>query len=75
MEATVFEIEQHNFCLDFIKGIACICVIFMHCEFPGTLGVVVQCMSRFCVPFFFMVSGYYSFYGGKASKKKNGIGL
>ena len=52
---------NRNYCLDFIKGIACICVVFMYCEFPGTLGVLVQCVSRFCVPFFFMVSGYFCF--------------
>ena len=51
--------KQYNYCLDFIKGIACICVVLMHCEFPGTLGMLIQTMSRFCVPFFFMVSGYY----------------
>ena len=33
----------------------------MHCEFPGVTGVVVQAISRFCVPFFFMVSGYFCF--------------
>jgi surface polysaccharide O-acyltransferase-like enzyme len=52
--------KQYNFCLDFIKGIACICVVLMHCEFPGKLGIMVQAMSRFCVPFFFMVSGYFA---------------
>lgn len=57
--------ERHyNKCLDFIKGIACICVIFMHCEFPGIAGVIVQAISRFSVPLFFMVSGYFCFYPG-----------
>lgn len=51
--------KQYNYCLDFIKGIACIFVVFLHCEFPGTTGVVVQAFSRYCVPLFFMVSGYY----------------
>ncbi len=51
-----------NSCLDWIKGIACVFVVFMHCEFPGRLGTVVQCISRFCVPFFFMVSGYFAWY-------------
>jgi len=51
--------KQYNYCLDFIKGIACIFVVFMHCEFPGTTGVVIQAFSRYCVPFFFMVSGFY----------------
>jgi len=36
-------------------------VVFMHCEFPGMMGVAVQAISRFCVPFFFMVSGYFCF--------------
>lgn len=36
-------------------------VVFMHCEFPGIMGVAVQAISRFCVPFFFMVSGYFCF--------------
>lgn len=51
--------KQYNYCLDFIKGIACIFVVFMHIEFPGVMGVAVQAISRFCVPFFFMVSGYF----------------
>lgn len=53
--------KQYNYCLDFLKGIACIFVVFMHCEFPGMLGVAVQAISRFCVPFFFMVSGYFCY--------------
>ncbi|WP_407444721.1 acyltransferase [Fibrobacter sp.] len=55
------ETKQYNYCLDFIKGIACIFVVFMHCEFPGLLGTAVQTVSRFCVPLFFMVSGYFCF--------------
>lgn len=54
--------SNRNYCLDFVKGIACICVVFMHCEFPGKLGILVQCVARFCVPYFFMVSGYFSYY-------------
>lgn len=61
--ASIFMSSKHyNPCLDFIKGIACICVIFMHCEFPGVVGIVVQAVSRFSVPLFFMVSGYFCFY-------------
>ena len=53
--------KQYNYCLDFIKGFACIFVVFMHCEFPGITGVAMQAISRFCVPFFFMVSGYFCY--------------
>ncbi|MBR4673558.1 MAG: acyltransferase [Victivallales bacterium] len=53
--------KKHNYCIDFIKGCACILVVFMHCEFPGRLGMAIQAVSRFCVPFFFMVSGYFAY--------------
>ena len=53
--------DNRNYSLDFVKGIACIFVVFMHCEFPGYLGTLVQSIARFCVPFFFMVSGYFCF--------------
>lgn len=53
--------KQYNYCLDYIKGIACMFVVYMHCEFPGIMGTAVQAVSRFCVPFFFMVSGYFCF--------------
>lgn len=52
---------RRNHALDFVKGVACIAVVFMHCEFPGRLGTLVQCLVRFAVPFFFMVSGYFCF--------------
>ncbi len=60
----VTEIKR-NLCLDLFKGIACIFVVFMHCEFPGYFGVLVQSISRFCVPLFFMISGYFCYYEGK----------
>ena len=56
---TAAQNKQYNYCLDFMKGIACLFVVWMHCEFPGKTGVIVQAISRFCVPFFFMVSGYF----------------
>lgn len=52
--------RNYNSCLDLIKGFACVFVVWMHCEFPGELGVAVQAISRFSVPFFFMVSGFFS---------------
>ena len=59
--ASWFWMKQYNYCLDFLKGIACIFVVFMHCEFPGLMGTAVQAIGRFSVPFFFMVSGYFCF--------------
>lgn len=51
--------SSRNQTFDTIKGIACIAIVFMHCEFPGTFGSIVQCLTRWSVPFFFAVSGFY----------------
>ena len=65
--------QKRNYTLEFVKGIACICVVLMHCEFPGYLGTLVQCVSRFCVPFFFMISGYFCFKNDRIVNYKNKI--
>ena len=62
--------RQHNHCFDFLKGIARVCVVFMHCEFPGVLGTVIQTISRFSVPFFFMLSStFLCFFAGTSSSR------
>lgn len=53
--------KSYNYCLDFIKGFVCIFVVWAHCEFPGRLGIAIQAVIRFSVPFFFMVSGYFCY--------------
>lgn len=65
--------KNYNYCLDFVKGIACIFVVWMHCEFPGVMGTVVQAVSRFSVPFFFMVSGYFCFQVTEKEKMRQKI--
>lgn len=52
-------LRSRNICFDMLKGLACIAVVFMHCEFPGTIGIAVQCVTRWSVPLFFAVSGYF----------------
>ncbi|MGP1586923.1 MAG: acyltransferase [Treponemataceae bacterium] len=51
--------KNRNKCFDTLKGFACIGVVFMHIHFPGIFGKFVFMISRFAVPFFFMISGYY----------------
>lgn len=46
--------------LDFLKFIACILVVFIHCKFPGMFGENMRAVGRIAVPFFLMVSGYFS---------------
>lgn len=50
---------RRNTGIDVLKGLACIAVVFMHCEFPGMFGVMLQCLTRWSVPLFFAVSGFY----------------
>ncbi len=52
---------------DVLKGIACIAVVIIHYNFPGNLGYAVKSMSRFAVPIFFIISGYFL-----VSSKENG---
>ncbi len=47
--------------LDFFRLPAAMFVVFLHCKFPGTLGIYVQGLARFAVPFFFLISGYFMF--------------
>ena len=49
-----------NRSIDAVRAIACAFVLFVHCPFPGTFGVIVSALARFAVPFYLMVSGYYA---------------
>lgn len=51
--------ENRNDCIDTIKGLACIAVVLIHYNWSNDFGVFVKAISRFAVPFFFFVSGYY----------------
>ena len=51
-----------NYTFFSIKALACFCVIMIHCSFPGRLGGLLVTFSRWAVPFFFMLSGYFSYY-------------
>lgn len=53
--------KKINKCLNFAKGVACILVVFIHCQFPPPVGRYVISIARAAVPLFFMVSGYFCF--------------
>ncbi len=52
---------QKNKVLNLLKGLACIGVVFIHVNFPGTTGSIIERLSRFAVPIFFMIAGYFAF--------------
>lgn len=46
--------------LNFIKGIACIGVVFIHVGFPGKFGLIIAKLCQFAVPIFAMTAGFYA---------------
>ena len=57
-----------NYSLNFIKFIAIIAVICIHCQLNniGTKGLVIDALSRFAVPIFFLISGFFSYYANNS---------
>lgn len=53
--------NQKNLILNVEKLIAAYMVVFIHVSFPGRFGTAIVCLARFAVPFFFIVSGYFSY--------------
>lgn len=55
------QIKQKNHCLDTVKGIAAIMVVFGHAIFPGQFGQMIFTLASVGVPIFFLISGFYSY--------------
>ena len=52
--------DNKNSTLELLKLLASYMVVFIHVLFPGKFGVAVDAIARFAVPFFFLISGFYS---------------
>lgn len=51
---------EKNKCINFFKGIACLGVVLIHCNFLNNQTIdILKDIARFAVPFFLMVSGYF----------------
>lgn len=64
---TAIKTNTRNLTLECCKLMAACFVVFLHIPFPGDFGALVVCLSRFAVPLFFAVSGWYSY---EAAPKK-----
>ena len=62
--------KKQNECLNFIKGIACFGIVYMHTGYKCMLSSMIVNLFRFAVPIFFMISGYYSYGTDKAIIEK-----
>lgn len=60
---------KRNQSLNILQGMACICVVFIHIVFPGKTGAVVNRLSQFAVPLFYMISGFFAFSSEKENAK------
>ena len=60
-EKKSLNMKQKNRCLNLMKGIGCIGVVFIHITFPGEIGKLAVLLSRYVVPFFFLIAGYYAY--------------
>ena len=52
---------RKNSTLELFKLFASYMVVFIHVTFHGKIGVAAVALARFAVPFFFLVSGFYSY--------------
>lgn len=57
---------RRNAHISILKLVSACFVVFIHIGFPGKFGEGVNCVARFAVPVFLMISGYYS-YGADVS--------
>ena len=63
-------IKKQNNTLNFLKGLACLAIVWMHTNSGGLVNQVIVCMARFGIPVFFMVSGYFTYKDNKADYTK-----
>lgn len=52
---------ERNITLEVLKLFASYMVVFIHVSFQGDIGIAMDALARFAVPFFFTVSGFYSY--------------
>lgn len=52
---------MRNRTFDLFKWAAALSVLLLHVPLPGDLGGTVRLLARWAVPFFFMVSGYFTY--------------
>lgn len=61
MSNFVNQYHKQNYCLNFIKGIACFGILYMHTSYDCLFSSLMSCLVRFAVLIFFMISGYYCY--------------
>ena len=66
-------VTSRNQTLDILKLFAAYMVIFIHVNFTGTAGNIINALARFAVPLFFLSAGFFSYQNEPAKIKKKCI--
>ena len=61
MQDELLKSKDRNNCLNLLKCVACVGVVFIHVAFPGFWGGIIKGLFYFAVPLFYMISGYYAY--------------
>jgi hypothetical protein len=51
---------KRNDLIDLLRFVSCLFVVLSHCPLPGILGTAIIAFGHYAVPFFLMISGWYS---------------
>ena len=62
--------KRSNKMIEFMRFISCVFVCFIHCPFPAPAGRYVTMIGRYAVPFFILLSGYFSYNANPIAKAK-----
>lgn len=52
-------LNRRSYSIDFIKGLAAILIVCLHCANEDAFDSVIHLMGRMAVPMFFIITGYY----------------
>ncbi|MBR6518669.1 MAG: acyltransferase family protein [Oscillospiraceae bacterium] len=64
------KISQRNQTMDLLKLLSAYMIVFIHINFYGQTGLQIVAVARYAVPFFFVVSGYFSAYISEATVRR-----
>lgn len=65
--------KRRNNTLELVKLIASYFVVFIHVPFDGQAGELINALSRFAVPLFFLIAGFFSYKAEPSSIKKKAV--
>lgn len=66
---------RRNQSIECCRLLAALAVVFIHIPFPGELGSLINCLFRVAVPFFFAVSGFFSWGTDVSRLRKKAISI